>query len=259
MIKALEAGVCGVDGCGPAADDRKGTTIATGISPDVEIEVVSDAICPWCYIAKRNLDKAVAELRTDLSVDVKWLPFELNAGMPKGGLDRKAYRSAKFGSWEHSQRLDAQVAKAGKDAGIEFRHDRMERTPNTFDAHRLVWWAERNGVQGALVEGLFGGYFTGGRDVGDRDVLAQIAAEAGFDPKQVRSFLDSDEGSEEVKLLAAGSNARGFSGVPTILVNGNALFSGARSTEIMLAAIRQLVDPAPSAGLAGVASKAGSR
>src|ERR1700688_3835316 len=145
MSEFSEAGVCGIDGCGPAGDKRTDSVTATKNSPDVQIEVVSDAICPWCYVAKRNLDAAAAELRKNFSVDVKWLPFELNADMPKGGLDRKKYRSAKFGSWEHSQRLDAHVTEAGKAAGLDFHHERMERTPNTFDAHRLIWLRKRKG------------------------------------------------------------------------------------------------------------------
>ena len=260
MSELSEAGVCGIDGCGPAGDKRTDSVTATKNSPDVQIEVVSDAICPWCYVAKRNLDAAVAELRKNFSVDVKWLPFELNADMPKGGLDRKKYRSAKFGSWEHSQRLDAHVTEAGKAAGLDFHHERMERTPNTFDAHRLIWLAEKEGVQNAVVEGLFAGYFTNGRDVGDHDVLAQIAAGAGLDRDRVRAFLDSDEGSEEVRLLAATAYASGFTGVPMILVNGDALFSGARSTEIMLAAMRKaVVSNASSAVAAEIPSKAEDR
>jgi predicted DsbA family dithiol-disulfide isomerase len=242
MSTVLEGSVCGIDGCGPVADDRIDSAVATKISNVVEIEVVSDVICPWCYIAKRNLDKAVTELRATVNVDVKWLPFELNAGMPKGGLDRKKYRSAKFGTWEHSQRLDEHVAQAGKGVGLKFNHDRMEMTPNTFDAHRLIWLAEKHGVQDAVIEALFAGYFTDGRDVGDREVLIQIGAEAGLDPELTRSFLSGDEGSEEVRLLAATAYASGFSGVPTILVNGKPVFSGARTTEIMVAAIRQQLD-----------------
>ena len=260
MSELSEASVCGIDGCGPAGDNRTDSVTATRRSPDVQIEVVSDAICPWCYVAKRNLDAAVADLRKNFSVDVKWLPFELNADMPKGGLDRKKYRSAKFGSLEHSQRLDAHVTEAGKAAGLDFHHERMERTPNTFDAHRLIWLAEKEGVQDAVVEGLFAGYFTNGRDVGDHDVLAQIAAEAGLDRDRVKAFLDSDDGSEEVRLLAATAYASGFTGVPTILVNGDALFSGARSTEIMLAAMRKaVVSNASSAVAAEILSKAEDR
>jgi len=257
MSEFLEAGVCGIDGCGPVRDKRT-DSVAAKNSPDVQIEVVSDAICPWCYVAKRNLDAAIAELRTSFTVDVKWLPFELNANMPEGGLDRKQYRSAKFGSWEHSQRLDAHVTEAGKAAGLDFHHERMERTPNTLDAHRLIWLAEKEGIQDAVVEGLFAGYFTNGQDVGDRDVLAQIAAGAGLDRDKVKAFLDSDDGSEEVRLLAATAYAGGFTGVPTILVNGAVLFSGARSAEIMLAAIRKaIVSNVSSAVAAGIPTKAG--
>lgn len=236
---------CGIDGCGPAA--TFGNAHAPLESPPtVQIDVVSDAICPWCYIAKRHLDGAVAELRKDFDVDVRWLPFELNADMPKAGLDRKKYRSAKFGSWEHSQGLDAHVAEAGHIVGLDFHHERMERTPNTFDAHRLIWLAEKEGVQDAVIEGLFAGYFTNGRDVGDRAVLAQIATEAGLKHDEVLAFLESDAGSEPVRILAAAAYASGLSGVPTIFVNGQALFSGARSTEVMVAAIRKAVGPKDS-------------
>lgn len=179
--------------------------------------------------------------------------------MPKGGLDRRKYRSAKFGSWEKSQRLDAHVAEAGKAAGLDFHHELMERTPNTFDAHRLIWLAEREGVQDAVVEGLFAGYFTNGRDVGDRDVLAQIASVAGLDRAKVTAFLESDEGREEVRLLAATAYASGFTGVPTILVNGNALFSGALSTETMLAALRKAAVSDASSAFAEVHPDAARR
>lgn len=244
MSELSEAGVCSIDGCGPAGDKRIDSVIRK--SPELQIEVVSDAICPWCYVAKRHLEAAVVELRKEFRVDVKWLPFELNAGMPKAGVDRKKYRSAKFGAWEYSQRLDAQVAEAGKAAGLDFHHDRMERTPNTFDAHRLIWLAEQQGVQDAVVEGLFAGYFTNGRDLGDRDVLAQIAAEAGLDRDKVKSLLDCNEGAEEVRLLTATAYAAGFSGVPTVLVNGGAVCSGARGADVMLSAIRQAVSPTAS-------------
>jgi predicted DsbA family dithiol-disulfide isomerase len=236
---------CGTDGCGTATEIGSADAPLES-PPTVQIEVVSDAICPWCYIAKRHLDGAVAELRKDIDVNVRWLPFELNADMPKTGQDRRKYRSAKFGTWERSQSLDAHVAEAGRNVGLDFHHERMERTPNTFDAHRLIWLAEKEGVQDAVVEGLFAGYFTNGRDVGDRAVLAQIAAEAGLNHDQVEAFLESDGGSEPVRILAAAAYASGLSGVPTIFVNGHALFSGARSTEVMVAAIRKAVGPKTS-------------
>ena len=120
------------------------------------LEVVSDAICPWCYVGKRRLAKALALLAQDgLTFTVRWLPFQLNPDMPKGGVDRRAYRTRKFGSWERSQALDARVAAVGAGDGLAFRHDLMARTPNTFDAHRLVWLAGREGTQDAVVDGLF--------------------------------------------------------------------------------------------------------
>src|ERR1700731_4298380 len=212
----------------------------------LQVEVISDAICPWCYVAKRQLDRAGEVLRKDFIVSVRWKPFELNPDMPKEGRNRREYRSAKFGSWEYSQRLDAEVAEDGRQAGLEFHHERMERTPNTFDAHRLIWFAEKQGVQDAVIEGLFAGYFTNGRDVGGRAVLAQIAAEAGLNHDQVEAFLESDGGSEPVRILAAAAYASGLSGVPTFFVNGHALFSGARSPEVMVAPIRKAVGPKTS-------------
>ena len=117
----------------------------------------------------------------DITASVAWLPFELNPEMPKAGVDRRAYRSAKFGSWQHSQALDAQVAAAGRSDGLVFNHDRMERTPNTVDAHRLIWLAGQHGKQDAVVEALFAAYFNEGRDVGDPTVLADVGASAGLD------------------------------------------------------------------------------
>src|ERR1700675_3897213 len=125
--------------CSPAAFDQVGP--APGAKVTLAIEVISDAICPWCWVAKRRLDSAIAALAPDVTASVTWRPFELNSEIPKAGVDRRASRSAKFGSWQHSQVLDAQVAAAGRSEGLVFNHDKMERTPNTIDAHRLIWSA----------------------------------------------------------------------------------------------------------------------
>src|SRR4029077_7022477 len=117
------------------------------------VDVISDVICPWCFIGKRRLEKAVAAV--DGPVGVRWLPFQLNPAMPKEGVSRREYRTRKFGSWERSLELDARVIAVGKSEGISFAFDRIDRTPNTFDAHRLIWLAERHGVQDAVVEALF--------------------------------------------------------------------------------------------------------
>ena len=135
----------------------------------VALEVVSDAICPWCYVGKRRLEAAIALLPAGVTVDITWLPFELNPDMPKGGVERDDYRRRKFGSLERSRALDKQVAAVAAGEGITMRHDLMQRTPNTVDTHRLIWLAKQQGVQDSLVEALFRGYFVEGRDIGDHD------------------------------------------------------------------------------------------
>ena len=205
----------------------------------VAVEVVSDVICPWCFVGKRRMEQASRLLGEELRLDVRWRPFQLNPTMPREGLDRRTYRMAKFGSWEHSQALDAQVAAVGREVGIAFRHDLMARTPNTFNAHRLIWLAGQEGKQDELVEALFRAYFTEGRDIGDNSVLADLAAEAGLPRERASEFLRSDEGSAEVSEQEAQARRLGISGVPTILVGGVPVFSGALRAEIMAAKLRE--------------------
>lgn len=153
----------------------------------VSVQVTSDVICPWCFIGKRRLEKAIAA--HGLPVRVCWLPFQLNPQMPKEGVSRREYRTRKFGSWERSQELDAQVAAAGAAEGIPFAFDRMERTPNTLDAHRLIWLADEEGVQDAVVEALFRAYFTEGRDISARQTLLDLVAQAGLDRGKAEDVL----------------------------------------------------------------------
>ena len=180
--------------------------------------MISDAICPWCWVAKRRLESAVAALAPDITATVIWRPFELNPDMPKAGVDRRAYRSAKFGSWQRSQALDAQVAAAGRSEGLMFNHDRMERTPNTIDAHRLIRLAGQQGKQHVVVEGLFAAYFSEGRDIGDPTVLADIGASSGLDRARILAMLASDEGQAEVRSELQRAVKLRVSGVPTVLV-----------------------------------------
>lgn len=206
----------------------------------LRLDIVSDAICPWCLIGKRRLEKALALLPPDgPAVAVRWLPFQLNPDMPKAGLDRRDYRTRKFGSWERSQVLDAQVAAAGREEGLDFRFDLMARTPNTVDAHRLVWLAGREGgdAQDAVVEGLFRAYFTEGRDIGDPTVLADIGAAAGLDRPVVSAMLEGGEGAAEVAAEEAAARRLGLQGVPTFVLDGRPLFSGAQAPELIAAAL----------------------
>jgi predicted DsbA family dithiol-disulfide isomerase len=238
MDDVLEGAVCGIDGCVPAAFGQSGP--ASGAKATLAIEVISDAICPWCWVAKRRLDRALEALAPDITASVTWRPFELNPGMPKAGVDRHAYRSAKFGSWQRSQALDAQVAAAGRSDGLVFNHDKMERTPNTVDAHRLIWLAGQLRKQDAVVEGLFAAYFNEGRDVGDQAVLADVGASAGLDRAMILAMLASDEGQAEVQSELQRAVSLRVSGVPTVLVDGVLLFSGAIRAELMAAELRKV-------------------
>ncbi len=161
------------------------------------IDVISDVICPWCFIGKRRLEKALR----DRAAAVRWHPFQLNPDMPREGIERKSYRIRKFGSWERSQELDAHVGAAGRGEGIAFNFDRMARTPNTLDAHRVIWLAGERGVQDAVVEALFLAYFTDGRDLSDRATLADVAAGAGLDRAEVAGLL---AGEADLDVVRAG-------------------------------------------------------
>ena len=206
----------------------------------VRIDIVSDAICPWCYIGKRQLERALAVLTQEgLHFSVHWNPFQLNPDMPKEGRDRASYRLMKFGNAERVREIDARVTGAAANVGLDFRLDQIQRTPNTLDAHRLIWLGGREDKQDAVVEALFTAYFTQGRDIGDHDVLADCAAQGGMDRTAVADFLAGDVAAKE--MLAADSAAReaGVNGVPSFFLDGYGLYSGAMPAETMAEALRK--------------------
>ena len=164
----------------------------------LRIEIYSDLICPWCYIGRHRLQAALADLDEEVKPDIRWLPFQLNPNMPMTGLDRRAYRSEKFGSWERSQEMDRHVVEIGKSLGLEFNYDRVLVTPNTLAGHRLLWWTDQRGGQNALAGKLFHAYFSEGRDIGNLEVLAAIAGQVGLPMAEARRFLESDSGRDEV-------------------------------------------------------------
>src|ERR1700761_7832788 len=172
------ATVCGPDTCdAPATAARLPEAAPTG----TRIDIVADASGPWCYIGKRQLERALTILANDgLTFQVHWNPFQLNPDMPKEGRDRAAYRAWKFGSPEKAAALDQRITEAAAAVGLGFRTDLMTRTPNTIDAHRLIWFAARNGVQDAAMEAVFKAYFINGQDIGDHGVLADCAVETGL-------------------------------------------------------------------------------
>lgn len=207
--------------------------------PSLNIEVVSDAICPWCWIGKRQLERARALLDGRLAVKITWRPFELNPGMPKEGVPRRVYRQAKFGSLDYSNKLDARVAEAGRAAGLEFRFDQVGWTPNTFDAHRLIWLAGEKGAQEAVVEALFQAYFHEGRNVGEMAVLADAAQAAGLDGGKVGKLLAGGAGGAETREELERARDLGIDSVPTIVFKGEPLISGAAPAEQLAAKLLQ--------------------
>ncbi len=207
----------------------------------LKIEVYSDVICPWCYLGRHRLGKALEALEASgprPEVQVVWRAFELNPGMPRAGNSRREYRTRKFGSWERSQALDARVAGAAAAEGLPLRLDRIERTPNTFDAHRLIALAGREGAQDAVVARLFRAYFAEGMDVGEAEVLVRLAGEAGLDPRRAAAFLASDQGADEVRREETEAQRLGIDSVPTFVLNGHSALPGAQPPDVLLAAIR---------------------
>jgi predicted DsbA family dithiol-disulfide isomerase len=200
------------------------------------LDVISDVICPWCYIGKRRLEKAIVALGERMKV--RWLPFQLNPTMPKEGVLRREYRTKKFGSWERSQELDARLVAVGKEEGIPFAFDRMDRTPNTLDAHRLIWLAGGEGVQDAVVEALFRAYFTEGRDISRRQTLLDVVAGAGLDRNQAETLLEGDEGMDAVKQAEAQARRFRVEGVPFFIINGKITLSGAQQPDAFLEAFK---------------------
>jgi predicted DsbA family dithiol-disulfide isomerase len=200
------------------------------------IEVASDVICPWCYIGKRRLDKALALLNGEVETRIEWLPFQLNPDMPASGVARAEYRRAKFGSVERGQQLDARVAQEGASEGIAFAFDRMQRTPNTVEAHRLIDLAQVQGRGEAVVNALFRAYFEEAQDIGDAVLLAQVAQQQGV--------ADWPQGANAGRVAEHEEWVReqGISGVPTFIFDRRSGISGAYPPETLAQAIREAAE-----------------
>ena len=208
---------------------------------NLSVDVISDVICPWCFIGKRRLEKAIAAIQGEHEVKVNWLPYQLNPIMPPEGISRREYRIKKFGSWERSQELDANVADSGKAEGIDFAFHRMERTPNTVDAHRLIWHAGQQGCQDAVVESLFLSYFTFGKDLSNRLILIDVVTEAGLSRQLAEELLDGDGGISEMAESKILATELGVDGVPFFIVNRKVALAGAQPPEAFLETFRQAV------------------
>lgn len=200
------------------------------------IAVVSDVICPWCYLGKRRLERALAEL--DQPAEIQWLPYELNPDMPPEGMERASYREQKFGAARAAQ-FDAQLTALGQEEGVPFAFERQARTPNTRRAHQLIAFAASEGKADAVVEGLFKAYFEDGRDIGSEETLSEVAAEAGLD-RGVALAAIRDEGLRAyVADLEGQAASLGIQGVPFFIVDQSWALSGAQPAEQWIAAIRE--------------------
>lgn len=205
----------------------------------MQIEIYSDVVCPWCFIGKRRLEQALETAGYAQQAHIAWRPFQLNPTMPKEGMDRRIYLDAKFGGAEARRAVEERVAKAGEADGIVFAFNRIERTPNTFDPHRLIWFAQQHRKQDDLAEALFHAYFTEGRDIGNGQVLVEVASEAGLDGNEVREFLANGQGVGEVRAEEASGHRMGIRGVPYFVLNGRYTISGAQPPDMFVSALQK--------------------
>lgn len=204
------------------------------------IAITSDFICPWCLVAETRLNQAIKQLNSPVEIQRIWYPFELNPDMPEAGMDRKTYRSNKFGSWEYSQSLDAKTVQATQADGIAFRYDLMTITPNTLKAHRLTWFAAQQDKATVMAERILEAYFTEGQNIAEVETLANLAAEVGIDAEAAKAFLLSDAGIQEVQELKRQAIAQGTRSVPDIRI-GQEVVSGAQSVDVFVAALQNAV------------------
>ena len=203
------------------------------------VKIVSDLICPWCYVGKRRLETALRQLPARRVVDVSWHPFQLNPDMPREGMDRKVYCARKFGSWDRCQEMYAQIAAVGKTVGLRFNFQAQATVPNTFDTHRVIWLAGKEGVQDAVVEALFLVYFCNGVDLSSRSELVEVAADAGLERRRVQELLESSEGTAEVQAEEQEIKLLGVTSVPLFIMDDRVAVSGAQPPEMLLKALEQ--------------------
>jgi len=206
----------------------------------VKLDIMSDPICPWCLIGKAQLERAL-EQRPDHPFVIEWHPFQLNPDMPPEGADRRAYLEQKFGGKERAVQIYARIADHATAAGVDINFEGIKRTPNTLDAHRLIHWAGIEGAQTPIVSALMRAYFQEGRDIGDRDTLADIADTAGLDAAVIRKLLDSPADTDDIRARDVAAREMGISAVPTFIVAGKHAVPGAQPTEVWLRVIDEIM------------------
>jgi predicted DsbA family dithiol-disulfide isomerase len=209
--------------------------------PTVRIDVVSDIVCPWCFIGKRRLEKALA-LKPDIAVDIHWRPYFLNDWIPREGMSREQYLTTKFGSVERYHGIAQRVGMAAKQEGLVYDSEKLSNQPNTTDCHRLIRWAAERGNAAQMKQRLMDMYFTEGADLTKRDMLVQAAVDCGLDAAQVRADLDSDKDVEAVTREALSAKEAGIEGVPCYIFGDMLAVSGAQAPEYLADAIQRVAD-----------------
>jgi predicted DsbA family dithiol-disulfide isomerase len=205
----------------------------------LQIDIVSDVVCPWCYIGKHRIESALA-LVPDVPVEVNWRPFFLNPWVPREGISRDDYLTAKFGSPEAYKKIAGRVGAAAAEEGLEYNSDRMKRQPNTIDSHRLIHWADAEGKAAAMKQRLMELYFRDGGDLTDINVLVQAATDVGLNAETIRKRLATDEDVDLISAQAKDASDKGISGVPTYVFAQKYAVSGAQPPEQLARAIRQV-------------------
>ena len=197
----------------------------------MQIRIISDTVCPWCFIGKRRLERALA-MRPLENLEIVWQPFQLNPTMPAEGMERNSYLAAKFGGLERAERQNERLGQTGTEEGIEFNFSAIERTPNTINSHRMIYFAGLSGCQELVVESLFRAFFFDGLDIGSLDILTEIGSVSGLNCDRLSRYLHSDDDRDIVQSLDEKARQEGISGVPCYIIDGKFAVSGAQSPEI---------------------------
>ncbi|MDQ0320410.1 putative DsbA family dithiol-disulfide isomerase [Pararhizobium capsulatum DSM 1112] len=206
----------------------------------VVIDVVSDVVCPWCYLGKARLEQAIAEVSNEIIVTVNWRPYQLNPDLPPEGVDHKAHLAAKLGGAAAVAQAHERLTELGRQDGIAFDFDAVKISPNTLDAHRLLRWAANEGRQNEIASALFRAYFEEGRNVGDRAVLNDVAAKAGLDTAVIDVLLSSDADKDAIGEEIAMARDMGVSGVPCFIIDNKYAVMGAQPADVLVNAFREI-------------------
>lgn len=211
----------------------------------MKVDIVSDTICPWCYIGEKKFEEALIHIKAqfpELPIEINWRPFQLHPETPKEGVNRKEAMKRKFGNGRQAREISKNITHNGATVGIKFNFEAQEKTPNTLDSHRLIKWAKAAGCQEEVVEALFRGYFTEGKDIGDANVLTAIAGEAGMDAAIVSDLLATDADESAVREQDIEAREMGISGVPAFIFNDKFTLGGAQDVETFVRIMNKVIE-----------------